>query len=527
MSSCNQYLKILLLAIHGFAWCPVVSQVQQPNRFEKERKFNDADFTIISLKTDGIALIRETRDYKGGDQSWEVILLDTTLQASEPIEFQIDTKYNLIGFEHSPGTAFFLFNESDLRSRMTLVAIDIKTKGVKQYNLKPEIALHLTHFNKVGENFVFGGLVNRESAVLLYNPTNDNLKVIPGFFQKESELVDIRVNQNQTFNTILIDRNENRAKKIVFRTFDASGKQILEDVTNIDEDIVLHTSISSTLEREDLIIAGTWGKLNSKQASGFYALPINPFSDQKIKRISFGSLQHYLDYLKPNKAAKVKLRSAESIEAGKIPDFVDYVMPFKIVEHRHGFLLLAETYVPSTQPNNYPATSPYGPNYPYNSPYGGYYPSSRVYSPFQPSYGNNIENTEEVKTIESVVLAFDGNGAVLWDHSLPLRDTKKSSLEQVCDFTLIGNNIHFLYKTESELKIKTINLDDQQVVESTEKIKLSHPLDEVRTESEQIGTVKLWFGKNFYVWGNQTIRNKASTEDKSRQVFYINKVLVH
>ena len=85
--------------------------------------------------------------------------------------------------------------------------------------------------------------------------------------------------------------------------------------------------------------------------------------------------------------------------------------------------------------------------------------------------------------------------------------------------------MHFLYKNESELRIKTINLGDQEVKETTEKIKLTNSTDEIRSEREQIGSVKHWFGKNFYVWGYQSIRNNASTEDKSRQVFYINKVV--
>ena len=529
MARYSQSLKIFLFAILCLGvWVDVLAQIKQPNRFEKELKFNDPDFTLTSLKEDGLALIREKREYKSGNQTWEVILLDTALRATDPVEFQIDNKYNLIGYEHSTGYAFFLFIESDLRSYLNLVSIDIKTKQVKQYEIKPEINLHLTHFSKVGENFVFGGFVNRESAVLLYSPANDNLKVIPGFFLRDSELVDIRVNQNLSFNTILIDRSENRAKKMIFRTFDTTGKQILEDITPIDEDIVLHSSISSTLEREDLMILGAWGKLNSKQASGFYSLPVNPFTEQKVKRINFGALQHYLDYLKPNKAAKLKLKSTEATEAGKIPDFTDYVMPFKIVEHKQGFLLLAESYIPSNTNSQYPSTWPYRYNYPYNQYMSGYYPSSSTYSPTNnTSYGTNMENEEEIKTIESVVIAFDGNGNVLWDYSLPLKNIKMSSLEQVCDFALIDNNIHFLYKNESELKIKTINLDDQEVAEGVEKIQLSHPLDEVRSESEQIGTVKHWFGKNFYVWGNQSVRNKASTEDKSRQVFYINKVVVH
>jgi hypothetical protein len=138
-----------------------------------------------------------------------------------------------------------------------------------------------------------------------------------------------------------------------------------------------------------------------------------------------------------------------------------------------------------------------------------------------------VENEEEIKTLESVVIAFDGNGSVLWDYSLPLTSIKLPSLEQVSDFALIENNIHLLYKNESELSLKTINLDDQEITDRVEKIQLSHPLDELKFESEQIGTVKHWFGKNFYVWGYQSVRNKASTQDRSRQVFYVNKVVVH
>jgi len=522
-----QSLKIFFLATLLFVTClNALSQIQQPNRFEKEVKFNDTDFTVISLKTDGLAVIREKNDYKSGNQIWEVILLDTALQGSEPIEFEIDDHYHLAGYEHSAGHAYFLFTESEIRGYMTLVAINIKTKHVDHYEIKPEINLRLTQFSKVGENFVYGGFVNRESAVLLFNPASDNLKVVPGFFQKESELVDMRVNENQTFNTILIDRGDHSNKKIVFKTFDASGKQILEDITTIDEDIVLQTSMSSTLEREDLIILGTWGKVNSKQATGFYSLPINPFTEQKIKRIHFGTLTHYLDYLKPKKAASIKLKSSTAIEAGRIPDFTDYVMPFKIVEHANGFLLLAESYNPTSTSNQTVPNLPYGYN-PYTSPYGGYYPTRGVYSPYPTSYGNNVQNSEEIKTVESVVVAFDGSGTVLWDYSLPLTNIKMESLEQVCDFALIERNIHFLYKNESELKIKTINLDDQEVAESTEKIQLSQPLEEIRSESEQVGTVKHWFGNNFYVWGYHSVRNRASNADKTRQVFYINKVVVH
>src|SRR5688572_29820926 len=132
MARYSQSLKIFLFAILCLGvWVDVLAQIKQPNRFEKELKFNDPDFTLTSLKEDGLALIREKREYKSGNQTWEVILLDTALRATDPVEFQIDNKYNLIGYEHSTGYAFFLFIESDLRSYLNLVSIDIKTKQVK------------------------------------------------------------------------------------------------------------------------------------------------------------------------------------------------------------------------------------------------------------------------------------------------------------------------------------------------------------------------------------------------------------
>src|SRR5689334_1415084 len=148
----NQPFKILFLALLLSGICPHVhAQLKQPNRYEKEQKFMDEEFSLAPLQNEGLALIREKREYKSGNQTWEVILLDTALQAADPVEFQIDNKYNLIGYEHSPGLAFFLFNESDLRSYMNLVSIDIKTKEVKTHEIKPELNLQITHFSKVGE----------------------------------------------------------------------------------------------------------------------------------------------------------------------------------------------------------------------------------------------------------------------------------------------------------------------------------------------------------------------------------------
>ena len=222
------------------------------------------------------------------------------------------------------------------------------------------------------------------------------------------------------------------------------------------------------------------------------------------------------------KAKRIQESTKDVVKTGGVPNYVNYVMPYRLMEYDKGFLLFAEVYSPSSSFSNYPG--PYGPNYynPYYSPYGWYYPGfGRMYS--RPYNYGNTRSIDEIKTYESVLVSFDANGNVQWDHSLALDEMKRSSMEQVTDFALINNQIVFAYKKESEIKVKSIVLETNDSEEATEKIKTLYPEDEIRSEKEDEGGTIYWYGNAFYVWGYQTIRNNTK-EDKSRDVFYINKL---
>ena len=130
-----------------------------------------------------------------------------------------------------------------------------------------------------------------------------------------------------------------------------------------------------------------------------------------------------------------------------------------------------------------------------------------------------------VNTVQSILIAFDANGSVLWDYSIKVKETKRANLEQIVDYQFTKDCIHFLYKYESELIHKKIDFTAEKATEYADKIKLPDLLDGIQSENKDVGTVTNWFGKNFYVWGYQSVRNKKAS--KTRDVFYINKVTVH
>jgi hypothetical protein len=518
--------KVFQLVLALIITMPVFSQVHQTYRYEKENKYGDEEFSVIGLKEDGLALIRGTKKYKSGQRTWEVTLLDTALQETGTVEFDVGNRSDLIGYEHSPGLAHILFVKNEAVGEMQLVTIEISSRETSRQDLKPELNFRLTHFNKVGGNFIFGGFVNFEPCVLLYNTESENLKLIPGFFQKDTELIDVRVNQNQTFNTIILDRGDREGRKAIFKTFDSSGIQLLEDITPVDNSIILQTGISSTLERDELVVMGTWGKRNSKSALGFYVLPINPFTENNVVPIYFAQLEHYLDYLKPKRANAIKLKTQRALTNNKTPDFTNYVMPYRIIEHANGFVLLAESYSPSSgtyQPSY--GYSAYPTTYPYYYPYGSYYPPYRQYAPRPSAYGSNVVTTEELKKTQSIVLNVDATGQTVWDFSMKFSDLRTETLRQTSEVWIGTDSLHVLYKKESELKIKSVNLTTQEYQEVTKSIKLTDSHDEIRGERKHFGALEFWFGNNFYVWGYQSIRNKTKP-DRTRDVFYINRIMV-
>src|SRR5690606_19213183 len=97
----------------------------------------------------------------------------------------------------------------------------------------------------------------------------------------------------------------------------------------------------------------------------------------------------------------------------------------------------------------------------------------------------------------SALISFSPDGKVLWDVSVKLDEIKQSSMEQVVDFHYFNSQAVLLYKKESDLISKWIDLDTREVEESEVKVTLSDPADEIRSEKEYEGGVRYWYGDAF------------------------------
>lgn len=518
----NQIVKILLITfIMGYS--SSYAQLIPMARYEKELKSSDNGFTIVSLRENGIALIREKNKFNEGKRLWEVILLDTALEEKWQNDLEIKSNHDMIGYEYAGQYVYFLFREGDKDSnKFGLVQIHINDFAVKQYEIKHEFSFRLTHFSVVGENAIFGGYISREPAVLLYETSSQFIKVIPGFFLKDTEMLDMTVNYNNTFNVLMIERNSMDKRHLVAKTFDQMGVLLLEDYIEIEKDKNILTGITSSLKREELIILGTYTEGVTTEALGYYAVLVDPFSEQKIQYYPFPSLGHLLDYLPEKRASRIKSRSIERIEQGKNPDYKAHVQPIRIEETDEGFYFLSEMYDPvASNPR------PYWNNY--YSPYYGYGYAPYSYNPFMNRYAyspydlNNMSESKSAKMIESVLTLFDEDGKLLWDNSLKFIDEKRYALEQTSDFIVKDKLAFIAYKKEQAIHVNTGSTNSESESD-TLSIPQKHPSDIVRYETEEDAGIRYWFKDHLYAWGYQSLRDtERKEEDPIRYVFYISK----
>jgi len=521
-----QSTPLLLVFFLLIAGVTTMAQLSQPARFEKKKKSGDHDFTVVSMGEKGIALIRDQQKYQRGDNLWELIIVDSTLQEIWAKELIIENRFNLIGHEYRDEVLYFLFRVGETeQGKLKIIKVDFKAGQTEEHNYEPELNIRLTHFNVVANQVVLAGYVSNQPTVLLYDLSNDHAKIIPGLLIDNTELLDVRVNINNTFNVLIAERESKLKKRLISKTFDRSGAMLLDDVIEVDPDKVILSGFTSTLIRDELMIMGTWGEGSLKQAAGVFTVLVDPYTEQKVNYYDFAQLNHFLDYLKPKAAAKTKVKSENRRKLGKIPEFKTNVLPARLEETKNGFLFYVEAYYSSANVNNNRwNNSPYG-NYPY-SPYS-YNPYRSFNSPFNYGYGypytfgNN--NTPDTKMLQGSLAVFNEKGELVADHGLKLDNFKMVSPEQVSDFIYAPTKCTLVYSKEKEIHYQVSQLDGVALLDEKVSIQLKSPSESVRSDNEEVTLARFWYGSFFFLFGNQTIR---STEGENREVFYINKLKI-
>ncbi len=487
--------------------------LSQPSRIEFEVERDRGDFFVVSGGEDGILVVEDTqKGVSGGGFEWKLHMVDTAFNVVWSKAYAIPAGGSLLGYEYFGGKFFLLFNKSRFRSEDLLVyQVSADSEEYLTYEISTVFPVDISHFESVGETLLIGGYANFRPVVITYNINDKIPRVVPGFYDSKNDMLDLVVDEeSQLFTVILTEKMRNKKFTVRVKTFTAKGDLIQDNLVNPGEKKSLLDAASTTFSNGLQYMAGTHSKKSPFYSQGFYLSKFINGAQQFNKYYLFADLNNFFNHLKPKKEQRIKNRIERKKERGKVKKFNYRLLVHKILQRNDEFIMIAEAYYPRYSYGTNSGTA--------FSPVGFTQNTYRGYQPFNPDFLG-------YKYTHAVVVAFDRNCNITWDHTFRIEDIQTYVLDENVIVTPIRDKIILTYLEENEIRSKVIQGDEVIEGRTFNPVKLSFEADEIKTRDPRLEGIEKWYDETLFAYGIQTIKNENGVGGKiNRKVFYLNKI---
>ncbi|GAB4238154.1 MAG: hypothetical protein Tsb0034_13620 [Ekhidna sp.] len=486
--------------------------ILQPNRLEFE--FSDqSEFYVVMGGEQGVMVVEETgQSSRGGGYEWKLHMVDTAFNVIWSKIHVVPADGTLMGYEYFGGNFYLLFSKNRFRKEDLLVyQVRPDTEAFKSYEITTVFPVDLTHFEAVGETLLIAGYANFRPVVITYNINDRIPRVLPGIYDSKGDILDLVVDEeSRLFTVIVSEKMRNKKHTIRVKSFNDKGDIVQDNLINPGDKMSLLDGASTTFSGGLQYLAGTHSRKSLQYSQGFYLSKFINGQQQFNKFYPFAELNNFWDHLKPKREERIKRRIERKREKGKVKKFNYRLLVNRILERDNEYILIAEAYYPRY---NYSSRSSYG-----ATNFGGF---------ANQGFGNNTFNPFFLgyKYTHAVVLGFDRNCNILWDHTFKIEDIQSYTLEENVAVSSFGDKVVLMYLEENEIRSKVI--EGSEIVEGRtfNPIRLSFASDEVKSKDPSVEKIEKWYDNASLAYGEQSIRNENAINGKTtRKVFYLNKI---
>ena len=476
----------------------------QPNRFEYGIGKYDGDFTIINGGYDGLMVVTETVAKNNGNFLWHITKLDTALALEWKTSLEVNTVTQLIGYEYFGGKFYVLASTSQFRPQDLKVFEFDQEGNIEDFDISTVFPIGLAYFEVVGKTLILGGNVNGKPVIVTYDLEERKPRVLPGFYEDRNEIMDVFIDdEEQLFTVILRERLITKQLGIRAKTFTSEGLLVQDVVLNSEDKRNLVDGASSSFAHGIQLIAGTHSKKNTAFSKGLYLSKFINGRQQFIEFYDYADLENFFGYHNTKREERIKRRIEKRRQLGKKKQFNYRLLVHDIIETDNANIMVAEAYYPRYSNNGY-----------YAGAFGA------------PNFARPITNFLGYKYTHAIVVAFDNQGKILWDHSFKIKGKLSYSLDKFVSVSSFQNKIVLMYLDENEIRSKVVEGDKVVEGHTFNPVKLSSTADEVRGRDPDFEGLDQWYDRCFYAYGIHDVyrESKSGNTSYSRQVFYINKI---
>lgn len=485
--------------------------ILQPNRIEFEKERENSDFYVISGEKDGLLVVEDTGEgMNGGGYLWKINLVDTAFNVVWSQGTILQASGGLLGYEYFDGKYYLLFNKSMYKGEDLLVyELTARSRQYITYEITTVFPIDLQHFESVGETLLLAGYANYRPVVINYSIKDRIPRVVPGFYDSKNEILDLVVDaEARLFTVIMSEKMRNKKFTLRVKTFNDKGDIIQDNLIDPGEKMSLLDGASTSFSGGLQYLAGTYSRKSLQYSQGFYLSKFINGQQQFNKYYPFADLNNFWDHLGIKREERIKNKIERKRVKGKTKKFNYRLLVHQIIERDDEYIMIGEAYYPrynySTTANSFGA-------------YGsmGGFANTPLRNPYFLGY----------KYTHAVVIGFDRNCNIVWDHTFKIEDIQSYSLEANVAVSASGDKLVLMYLEENEIRSKVIEGDKVFEGRTISPVKLSNAEDELKSKDPSVEKIEKWYDDSLFAYGEQIIKNKNSVNGKaSRNVFYINKI---
>ncbi len=309
---------------------------------------------------------------------------------------------------------------------------------------------------------------------------------IPGVRDRKVWIMQTTILDNIIYAIVKGDR------EVYLARVDFKGNQLgLNNLTTDIDQTILSASLSKANNK--YFVTGTYTKSKKGGAQGIYFAQLEDWMFKKQTFVNFLDLKNFTEYMSDRRKAKVERRKEKAKKEGK-----EYSLKYNMASHGimtdgKDFFYLGEAFYPT---------------------YVTYWAGTVMVTQF-----------DGYAYTHAVLAKFDADCNLVWDNCFEMRPRRKPMYVKTFISAAIKNNdVDLVYADDKKLVSKLFN-NKTGAVEQEKKSELI----ETDNEDEDIKKMKYsetlhWYGKNFIVYGRQTIKNHTTGE--RRRVFSITKYTI-
>jgi len=516
-----QFFVLLLVGLPVWSLAQALTPTQ-PNRLELPLQAYASDVYVQTLAEDS-SVVLLVNDEKNGTMRRQISFqkFDRQLRPVWSLPLEVAPEYEFLQLCAEGSMVYALFQSEYTPDHLWVATLDAHDGILHSGAFETKISRTIYEAKALGGNLFVTTMVENHLTVMLLNLRAGTHQFLPAVYETLPTQFTFLADSVTKLAKFVMSQSNGQKTRLQVKQLSADGKLLKSEFVQAESERGLITAQISPGDSAANLLTGTYTLRDSRYSQGIFAADLSagttPTGVRKSLRFyDFLNLKHFLDFMQPARAARVRERGQRLKESARQMRHHYHLLMHDLEPFEDGYVLVGEVYFPSSQ-----NISNYGSYYARSfSPYysNGYVPS------YYPNLNTQNNSSNGYMASQAIVCGFDRNGMLLWDNAFVLKEVRQANLVETVRIRPLADGKRFVmaYLKEEELHYKIIDRSNASPNDLVVPIATSPQPDskEKPIDTNQEGLLT-WYGSRFLTYGYQHVR---SPHGPGRDVFFLNTI---